>query len=218
MHVFRMWRVLCVLGFVSASEIQYEGNYADNYDNEVSQDQQEGETPTTACQAADVSRWDKLFITLENSQMRQNMLLESLEQCCGGGGGRGGGGTLSVRLQRGLLELREEEAQRERRSNATLQHLLRVGREANARLKRLEAAAGGGTELGPELGPGTKLFAPEREVDFTAVGKALFVIATELQQVHLQLSRATERAAGMEEETHDTPRGQTITSDGPSQA
>lgn len=47
MHVFRIWRVLCVLGFVGASlcvnEIEYEGNYADNYDNEISQDQQGGE-------------------------------------------------------------------------------------------------------------------------------------------------------------------------------
>ncbi len=39
--------MLCVLGFVGASlcvnEIEYEGNYADNYGNEISQDQQEGE-------------------------------------------------------------------------------------------------------------------------------------------------------------------------------
>lgn len=42
-----MRAILCVLGFVSASlcvnEIEYEGNYADIYDNEISQDQQEGE-------------------------------------------------------------------------------------------------------------------------------------------------------------------------------
>ena len=47
MRAFRIWRVLCVLGFASASlcvnEIEYEGNYADIYDNEISQDQQEGE-------------------------------------------------------------------------------------------------------------------------------------------------------------------------------
>lgn len=47
MHVFRIWRVLCVLGFVGASlcvnEVEYEGNYADDYDNEISQDQQGGE-------------------------------------------------------------------------------------------------------------------------------------------------------------------------------
>ena len=46
MNVFKIWHVLCVLGFVVASlcvnEID-EGNYADNYDNEISEDQQEGE-------------------------------------------------------------------------------------------------------------------------------------------------------------------------------
>lgn len=48
MKVFRpIWRVPYLLGFVAASlcanEMEYEGNYADNYDNEISQDQQEGE-------------------------------------------------------------------------------------------------------------------------------------------------------------------------------
>ena len=47
MHVFGIWRVLCVLGLVGASlcgnEVEYEGNYADSYDNEISQDQQGGE-------------------------------------------------------------------------------------------------------------------------------------------------------------------------------
>lgn len=39
--------MLCVLGFMGASlcvnEVEYEGNYVDNYDNEISQDQQGGE-------------------------------------------------------------------------------------------------------------------------------------------------------------------------------
>lgn len=47
MHVIRVWHVLYLFGFVVASlcvnEIEYEGNYADIYDNEISQDQQEGE-------------------------------------------------------------------------------------------------------------------------------------------------------------------------------
>lgn len=47
MHVFGIWRLLYVLGFMGASlcvnEVEDEGNYADNYDNEISQDQQEGE-------------------------------------------------------------------------------------------------------------------------------------------------------------------------------
>lgn len=46
MHVFM---VLCVLGFLGAStcvnEVEYADNYADSYDNEISQDQQMGECP-----------------------------------------------------------------------------------------------------------------------------------------------------------------------------
>lgn len=43
MHVFTL---LCVLGFLGASMAanpEYEENYADNYGNEISQDQQMGE-------------------------------------------------------------------------------------------------------------------------------------------------------------------------------
>lgn len=47
MPVFRIWTVLYLLCLVAASmcvnDIEYEGNYADIYDNEISQDQQEGE-------------------------------------------------------------------------------------------------------------------------------------------------------------------------------
>lgn len=47
MRVLGIWRVLCVLSLVCASwcgnEAEYEGNYADSYDNQISQDQQEGE-------------------------------------------------------------------------------------------------------------------------------------------------------------------------------
>lgn len=41
--------VLCALGVLGAStrgnRVEYEDNYADNYDNEISQDQQGGECP-----------------------------------------------------------------------------------------------------------------------------------------------------------------------------
>lgn len=44
MHGFM---ALCVLGFLGASmcvnQVDYEDNYADNYGNEISQDQQMGE-------------------------------------------------------------------------------------------------------------------------------------------------------------------------------
>lgn len=46
MLVFTIQQVLCVLGCVVGALCvsEYEGNYVDNYDNEISQDQQEGES------------------------------------------------------------------------------------------------------------------------------------------------------------------------------
>ncbi|XP_074548774.1 pentraxin-related protein PTX3-like [Halichoeres trimaculatus] len=258
MHVFETWRVLCVLGFVSASlcvnEVEYEGNYADNYDNEISQDQQEGENPTPSCQTAEFSRWDKLFIALEDSHMRQNMLLESLEQCCGGmhsiraqvdklaqgtcqhclpsleSACRLQAEQASVKLQKGLLELREEEAQRERRLNTTLQQLLHSSHEGSAHLKRLEETSGlravpsaaGGSRvghqptqrpggLGAAFGLGVKPFSSgmkEQEVttplDMAGMEKALVAVAAELQRVHLQLSRVIEQAGMQRKSRGDT--------------
>ncbi|XP_019125442.1 pentraxin-related protein PTX3 [Larimichthys crocea] len=254
MHVFRIWRVLCVLGFVGASlcmnDFEYEGNYAENYDNEISQDQQEGETPTTPCRATDFSRWDKLFIALEDSQMRQNMLLESLEQCSGGmvslknrvdklakgtcqqclpsleSACRAQSEQTSVRLQQGLAELRREEEDRERSLNATLQQLLHSSREGNARLRQLEdglvpsGTAHGGMErqptprpggLGAAFGLGMKPFPSGQKkqevtspLDMAAMERALVAIATELQKIHLQLSRVMEREGTSGKDRGDT--------------
>lgn len=200
------------------------------------------------CRAAEFSRWDKLFIALEDSHMRQSMLLESLERCCGEvvplraridqlaakGTCEECGPRMesacqrqaeqtSLRVQRGLVELREEEAVRESRLNVTLQVLLQNVHEDGVRLKRLEeggdpkAADGrmgrlptprpGG--LGAALGFGMKPFPSghkEQEVtsplDMATVEKALVAIATELQRVHLQLS-------GVIEQTRRKDRGDT---------
>ncbi|KAG7238027.1 hypothetical protein INR49_031381 [Caranx melampygus] len=245
MHVFAIREVLCVFGCVVVGALcvsESEGNYVDNYDNEISQDQQEGESPATPCQAAEFSHWDKLFIALEDSHMRQNMLLESLEQCCGGMASlrtqaeKLAGGTaleaacraqveqVSLRLQRGLMELREEEAERERRLNTTLLMLLRSCHEGNVRLKRLEegGAAGGGHRVVVTSGPGDggrmrhqptprpggsgatftlgmKPFQQEvtSPLDMDTMQRALVAIATELQRVHLQLSRVIEQAGAL---------------------
>lgn len=122
------------------------------------------------CKAEEFSNWDKLFIALEDSHMRQNVLLDSLGQCCGGMvslrtqldklvKGKGLLGLESVcrlhmeqvkdRLQQDLLKLREEGAQRERSLNATIQHLLRRSHEGNILLERLEDSwSRSGTRLG----------------------------------------------------------------------
>lgn len=203
------------------------------------------------CKAEEFSNWDRLFITLEDSHMRQNVLLDSLGQCCGGMVSlrtqfdklvKGKGlpslesvcrlhiEQVKVRLQQDLLKLREEEAQRERNLNATMQHLLRRSHEWNILLERLEdswSRSGtplGGVEsksrhqptqtpggLGVAYGLGTKPTSPLlKEQDMTAlpdtatVRRALVAIATELQTVHLQLSRVLEQVGTPREDRGDT--------------
>ncbi|XP_029923673.1 pentraxin-related protein PTX3 isoform X1 [Myripristis murdjan] len=71
----------CVLSvFVSlalAYEDDIEVNYSDNYYNEITEGDPQEPTPSTApCKIPDLTKWDKLFSMLENSQMRENMLLQ----------------------------------------------------------------------------------------------------------------------------------------------
>ncbi|MEQ2159566.1 hypothetical protein GOODEAATRI_024360, partial [Goodea atripinnis] len=152
-----IWGALCVLGAAGSSlrvnEIEYDDSFADGCGNKISQDQQQ-----------DFSHWDKLFIALEDSHMRQNMLLESAEQCClemvsvrsqlnelvRGASQQSAPSLVSacraqteqeaLRLHHSLAELRQDGAEMERRINATLQTILHSRHEENARLTRLEEA------------------------------------------------------------------------------
>uniref|UniRef100_W5US29 Pentraxin-related protein PTX3 n=1 Tax=Ictalurus punctatus TaxID=7998 RepID=W5US29_ICTPU len=86
MSVLRIVQVVCMV--VSASVVMpdnYEDgidvNYADAYYNEISEgEQSEADThtvtPAVPCTAPEFSKWDKLFTMLENSQMKENMLLQ----------------------------------------------------------------------------------------------------------------------------------------------
>ncbi|XP_038156580.1 uncharacterized protein LOC119793432 [Cyprinodon tularosa] len=166
MHVFRSWAVLCVLAAaissLHANENDFDDGFADDYGNEISLDQQE-QSPTKPCRT-DFSHWDKLFIALEDFHMRQNMLLDSMEQCCGGmvslrsqmdkllrgasqqtaprqvSACRGQTDLETLRLQHSLAELHQGRAEMERRINATLQMILNSQHEDSARLNRLEEA------------------------------------------------------------------------------
>ncbi|XP_054652409.1 pentraxin-related protein PTX3-like isoform X2 [Dunckerocampus dactyliophorus] len=227
MDALKVWQLLCVLGCVGASLHLNQVDYVDVYDNEVPQE----ESQQTPCLAAELTRWDKLFIALENSQMRQNMLLESSEKCCGGMVslraqvdhlaratsrqcspclGQAEQATLKM-LHRGLAELREEAAERERRVNTTLQKILDSfpeedgGKEGHLPTRRPEGS------LAAVLGLGMKPFTSglkEQEVtsplDMASVEKALVAIATELQRVHVQLSRAIEQAGTLKKDRGDT--------------
>lgn len=133
-----------------------------------------------------------------------------------------------ARLQQGLLGVKEDEARRERDLNATLQQLLRRSHEGNVLLKTLEdswgqrAAASGGAGgkmrhrptqppggPGVALGLGAKQASPLlKEQDVAplpdTVETALVAIATELQTVHLQLSRVIEQVGRPKKGRGDT--------------
>ncbi|XP_028275978.1 pentraxin-related protein PTX3 [Parambassis ranga] len=60
-----------------AYEDDIEVNYADTYFNEITEGETPEPTPSPApCSSSELSKWDKMFSMLENSQMRENMLLQ----------------------------------------------------------------------------------------------------------------------------------------------
>lgn len=163
-----------------------------------------GETTATPCLAAELTRWDKLFIALEDSHMRQNMLLESVDQCCVG--------TASVRNQlekllKGSLPRLESTCRAQAEQARVL--LQRGLEEGAARDGAVNAALG---QLLQRLGAGPELktltSAPEERDAATpplaAMEKALVVIATQLQKVHLQLAAVIQQAGRFREARGDS--------------
>ncbi|CAL1571881.1 unnamed protein product [Knipowitschia caucasica] len=73
---------LCLsLGLAPSLAMAYEDdievNYADPFYNEITEGETTEPTPAPApCRAPDMTKWDKMFAMLENSQMRENMLLQ----------------------------------------------------------------------------------------------------------------------------------------------
>lgn len=80
------WRLLvhvllsvCVCAALAFEDDDLEVNYADTYAfyNEITERGTPDPTPSSApCTAPDLTKWDKMFSMLENSQMRENMLLQ----------------------------------------------------------------------------------------------------------------------------------------------
>uniref|UniRef100_A0A3Q0S156 Pentraxin 3 n=1 Tax=Amphilophus citrinellus TaxID=61819 RepID=A0A3Q0S156_AMPCI len=83
MFLWRLLQAACLLSVCvclsPAYEDDIEVNFSDPYYNEIG-DQETPErksTPTSApCSSPDLTKWDKMFSMLENSQMRENMLLQ----------------------------------------------------------------------------------------------------------------------------------------------
>ncbi|XP_072551200.1 pentraxin-related protein PTX3 [Salminus brasiliensis] len=179
MSLWRLPQAACLVGLISVVMVvvvraenyddEIEVNYSDAYYNEISEGEQpEVEAPTTnpppPCSAPEFSKWDKLFTMLENSQMKENMLLqysddlmkvelrslrgEVLQFVAQYGGScaaavesaaRRAGSQADLRLQQALERLREAAAEQREQQEEMLRRILEAGQEQAARLDRLES-------------------------------------------------------------------------------
>ncbi|XP_030600835.1 pentraxin-related protein PTX3 [Archocentrus centrarchus] len=81
MFLWRLLQAACLLSVCvclsPAYEDDIEVNFSDPYYNEIGDQETPEPTPTSApCSSPDLTKWDKMFSMLENSQMRENMLLQ----------------------------------------------------------------------------------------------------------------------------------------------
>ncbi|XP_016004257.2 pentraxin-related protein PTX3 [Rousettus aegyptiacus] len=131
--------LLCVLwSSVRAENLDdYELMYV-NLDNEIDNGLHPTEDPTPCDCRREHSEWDKLFIMLENSQMREGMLLQATDDVLRGELRRlrGDLGRLTGSLEKPCTTVAPAEA----RLAQVLDELLQASRDAGQRLARLERA------------------------------------------------------------------------------
>ncbi|CAG6005485.1 pentraxin-related protein PTX3 [Menidia menidia] len=77
----RLTQAVCVLLACVCLALTYEDdievNFADPFYNEITEEETPEPTPSSPpCNSPDLTKWDKVFSMLENSQMRENMLLQ----------------------------------------------------------------------------------------------------------------------------------------------
>lgn len=228
-----MWTFLQAMCLVASLSMAVPENYEDdidvgfgpNYYNEITEeDQVEGETPTPStepCKSPAFTKWDKLFTMLENSQMKENMLLqytddiikvelqslrgEMLQFVAQYGGScasaveslvRRAGTQTETRLQNVLDRVREVSADQYTRHDKALQQLLAGSVNQAARLERLENGCmklGGGGMASQAKSIQTRHLM--QEVTETENGgrleKTLATLSSELQTIREQLTLYT---------------------------
>lgn len=204
---------LCLPCFLTGIVFSYEygEDYSDSYYNEISNgDRVQSEGTQIPCPPQDLSRWDKLFIMLENSQMKQNMLhqqtedmvkkemdfirkdlhklnnnkacVQASENTCK---------CISEQMNRNLKQvmeqLREAADSHQAQNNETLQQLIQLSRHQASRLTKLELGAG----LGQVAVKSFSVHPKEQEASSADGGKlerALMAATADLQRVHAQLA------------------------------
>uniref|UniRef100_A0AAY4A571 Pentraxin (PTX) domain-containing protein n=1 Tax=Denticeps clupeoides TaxID=299321 RepID=A0AAY4A571_9TELE len=170
-------------------------NYAESYYNEIPDDEPSDVTATTTpCASRDLSRWDRLFITLEDSQMRQNTLLQHMDdlvkvelQSL-----RDDMHRLCRRPENSCMGLSEQLGEHQDRHNTTLQQLLELHRHQAASLARLESGCVVGAGLMKAQMKSLPLALKEQDArsstDGAKMERTLVALASGLQQFHDKLS------------------------------
>ncbi|XP_029026770.1 pentraxin-related protein PTX3 [Betta splendens] len=187
MFPWRLLRAVCALTVCVRLAFAYEDDievkFADNYFNEITEEDKAEPTPSPApCPSRDLNKWDKIFSMLENSQMRENMLLQYVDDIvkvemgslrgemlsfvaqyggsCGVAvetAGRRMASQLESQLSDALERLLPGDASRAGRPGgveAALQQLLSAAHTHASRLSKLEAGCLAGPGTGPGAGPG----------------------------------------------------------------
>ncbi|XP_074225139.1 pentraxin-related protein PTX3 [Camelus bactrianus] len=167
--------LFCVLWSAVSAENSddYELMYV-NLDNEIDNGLHPTEDPTPCDCNRDHSEWDKLFIMLENSQMREGMLLQATDDVFRGElqNLRAELGRLASSLGRPCAAAAPAEARLAR----ALDELLQASRDAGRRLARLEEAG---------------MPRPQQEE-----GRALSAVLEELRRTRADLRAVRDWAAG----------------------
>ncbi|XP_037697873.1 pentraxin-related protein PTX3 [Choloepus didactylus] len=165
--------LFCVLWSTVSAENSddYELMYV-NLDNEIDNGIHPTEDPSLCDCRQERSEWDKLFIMLENSQMREGMLLQAADDVL-----RGELQRLRAELNRlasSLVRPRTPAPPGEAKLARALDELLQASRDASRRLELLEDAQ-----------------AQRRE----EAGRAMDTMLQELQQTRADLRAVRDRAA-----------------------
>ncbi|XP_067219610.1 pentraxin-related protein PTX3 [Chanodichthys erythropterus] len=208
---------LCLPCFLSGNVFGYDygEDYSDSYYNEISNgDSLKTGATQIPCPPQDFSRWDKLFIMLEDSQMKQNMLVQQCEDmvkaemdtirkelhklnhnkaCVQASENtcRCVSEQMNHNLNQAMEQLREAADMYQAQNNETLQQLAQFSRNQASRLTKLESNSLLGASLGQVAMKSFSAYPKEQEASTTDSGKlerALMATAADLQRVHVQLA------------------------------
>ncbi|KAK7163335.1 hypothetical protein R3I93_007399 [Phoxinus phoxinus] len=208
---------LCLPCFLSGNVFGYDygEEYSDSYYNEISNGDRLQTGPTQIpCPPQDLSRWDKLFIMLEDSQMKQDMLMQQTEDMVKAEmdtiwkelhklnnnkacvqASENTCKCISEQMNRNLNQamdqLRKVADMYQAQNNETLQQLIQVSRNQASRLTKLESNSVLGAGLGQVAMKSFSAYPKEQEASNADGGKlerALMATAVDLQRVHAQLA------------------------------